>query len=270
MTPLPRSLTQFLEEPVFALTADQDWAPEWAVAAFLKEVGHFQIPLHFFRTNPSAAVDRSIGPGAAEQGWHPNFLPGSTQGDSVPEIIRYCQRHFPGASTVRSHCFAEDSFAWRELRAAGIVADSQFASLFQGYLLPSIHWTGILRLPVYFGDDIFFDLAGGDLNLEAILPTLFTPGLKILSFHPTFIACNTPSRTYHEARKSRIFARDSTAAGLVWDGRGTGNVFRELVGCILSRGHRFQRFHAIVDRAGAAFAGDAAVVPPWLAKVPTA
>jgi len=229
MTSLPQSLAQFLAEPVFVLTADQDWAPEWAVEIFLEQLRQLHIPLHVFRTSPSVALDRAVAAGEAEMGWHPNFLPGSTQGNSIAEIIRYCQLNFRGATTVRSHCFAEDSHAWQELRAAGIVADSQFASLFQGYLLPTIHWTGIVRLPIYFEDDVFLDIASGDLNLEAILLTLFTPGLKILSFHPTFIACNTPSRAYHEARKSRIFAENSTADGLRWDGRGTRDVFRGLV-----------------------------------------
>jgi hypothetical protein len=241
----------FLERPVFAFTADQDWAPEWAAEMFLVELRRFQIPLHIFRTNPSEAFDRAVRSGKVEQGWHPNFLAGSSQGSSVADVIRYCERHFPGASTVRSHCFAEDTFSWRALRSAGMVADSQLATLFQGHLSPLVHWTGILRFPVYFEDDVFFDTCSPEdgLNLDAIMPTLFTPGLKILNFHPTFAACNTPSRSYHERMKPAIFHPDSTAGGVHWEGRGTLTVMRELLDRILSHGYRFQTFHSIVEMA---------------------
>ena len=47
-------------EPVFVLTSDQDWAPEWAIATFLEKVKKWGQPLHVFRTNPSAALDAAV------------------------------------------------------------------------------------------------------------------------------------------------------------------------------------------------------------------
>jgi hypothetical protein len=149
------------------------------------------------------------------------------------------------------------------LRAAGIVADSQLGTLFQGHLMPVMHWTGIVRLPVYFEDDVFFDVSES-LDLDSITPTLFTPGLKILNFHPTFVGCNTPSRAYHERLKSRTFAPDSAAAGLTFDGRGTLNVLRELLERIASAGHQFQRFQSVVDLAIAGFQAADDIIPPSL------
>ena len=247
MTPFPKCWAPLLDGPLFAFTADQDWAPEWAVDFFLDELRRVRIPLHIFRTNPSAAIDRAVSAGEVEQGWHPNFLPGSSHGTTVSEVIGYCKRNFPGASTVRSHCFAENTFAWRDLREAGIVADSQLATFFQGYLLPVVHWSGIMRFPIYFEDDIFLDVQAPDLNLETVMPTLFTPGLKILNFHPTFVGCNTPSRSYHEQLKVKIFDPDSTRPELTWGGRGTFTVFRELIERILSHGYHFQPFQSLVD-----------------------
>jgi hypothetical protein len=251
----------FLEKPIFAFTADQDWAPEWAAESFLEELRAFGIPLHIFRTNPSPAFDNPVMSGEIEQGWHPNFLPGSSHGASSSEVVGYCERNFPGASTVRSHCFSEDTFSWTALRSAGIVADSQLGTLFQGYLLPVVHWTRIIRLPVYFEDDTFFDIQESGLDLETIMPTLFTPGLKILNFHPTFVACNTPSRSYHEQLKPGIFGPNSTGAELRFDGRGTLVVFRELMERILSRGHRFHRFQAVVELAQATLQTSDGVIP---------
>lgn len=264
MTSLSANWAPFLEKPLFALTSDQDWAPEWAAEMFLAELRRWRIPLHIFRTNPSPAFDNAIAAGKTEQGWHPNFLPGSSHGDSIEEVVNYCHRNFPGATTVRSHCFAEDTFRWRALREAGIVADSQLGTLFQGYLLPVVHWTGIVRLPVYFEDDTFFDVEHPGLDLDTILPTLFTPGLKILNFHPTFVGCNTPSREYHEQRKPQIFARGSSLDDTHWHGRGTLTVFRELVERIGSAGHEFHRFQSLVELSLATLrASDGIISPPF-------
>ncbi len=123
----------------------------------------------------------------------------------------------------------------------------------------------MLRLPVYLEDDVFFDLQP-DLNLGAILGTLFTPGLKILNFHPTFIGCNTPSRNYHEERKPRIFAPDSQADALVFQGRGTLTFFRELIGSILEAGYHFESFGSVVGAALEHLKRSRDLIPPLLRK----
>ncbi len=264
MNSFTKNWAPFLEKPVFTFTSDQDWAPEWASEIFLEELRRLGVPLHIFRTNPSAVFDKAFQAREIEQGWHPNFLAGSSHGDSIADVVQYCVRHFPNATTARSHCFSEDTYSWRALRAAGIVADSQLGTRFQGYLLPVMHWTGIVRLPVYFEDDTFFDIEESGLSLDSVMPTLFTPGLKVLNFHPTFIGCNTPSRFYHDRLKPRIFAADSAPDGLVWDGRGTRTFFRELVERILGAGYQFQRFQSVVDMAVACFRDADDLISPAL------
>src|SRR6266700_6816063 len=100
-------------EPVFVLTADQDWAPEWAIETFLQRLGKWQQPVHVFRTSPSRLLDEAVRDRVIEQGWHPNFMPGSTHGATIDEVVRSCERLVPGARTARAHCFAEDSFRIR-------------------------------------------------------------------------------------------------------------------------------------------------------------
>jgi hypothetical protein len=119
--------------------------------------------------------------------------------------------------------------------------------LFSGRIAPLVHWSGIVRFPVYFEDDVFFDVQP-DLALSALGATLFTPGLKILNFHPTFIGCNTPSRAFHEENRGRIFAQDSHVLAPRWAGRGSRDVFNEIIGRIVAEGHAFVRFHELVDR----------------------
>jgi len=233
------------ERPTFVFTADQDWAPEWAVETFLTEVGRWPIPLHVFRTSPSVLLDREATAGRISAGWHPNFLPGSSHGSTIAEVIEYCRRHFPDARTVRSHAFAEDTYRWRALASAGILADAQGLTLFQGHLVPLIHWTGILRLPTYFEDDSFFAWRPGSLSVREIESTLFTPGLKVLNFHPTFVGLNTPSQAHYDSVRSRVFDTTSPADGVIFDGRGTRNVLAEVVDRILSAGYAFVPFEEV-------------------------
>jgi hypothetical protein len=239
------------DRPIFVLTADQDWAPEWAVSAFLDVARRWRVPLHIFRTNPSPVLDEAVARGDVEHGWHPNFLPGSSHGDTTSAVLQYCQTHFPGARTARSHCFAEDTFRWQALAGAGIVGDSQGATACQAELMPYVHWTGIVRFPVYFEDDVFFAMKPDVLDLDAIAPTLFSPGLKIFNFHPTFVACNTPSRAHYDAQRSRVFGTAAPAPGVTWTGRGTADVLEDVLGRVQRAGETFTRFHTLVDTARA-------------------
>lgn len=206
-------------EPLFVLTSDQDWAPEWAIATFLEKIRKWQQPLHVFRTSPSPLLDTEASEGRINQGWHPNFMPSSSQGATIEEVVQYCQRTFPGARTSRTHCYAEDSYRMRALAKAGIVADSQHLTPCQGFLLPIIHFTGILRLPVYFEDNTAFDAADSSLSVAAFKSSLFTPGLKILNFHPTFVGCNTPSQAHYNSVRANVFGTAEAADGVLWEGR---------------------------------------------------
>ena len=99
MDPLRHSRTPW-ERPVFALTADQDWAPAWASEQLLAVVATLGMPLHVFRTNPCPVLDDAFAQGRITQGWHPNFLPGSDHGDSS----RAGDRLLPHAFSGLSHC----------------------------------------------------------------------------------------------------------------------------------------------------------------------
>jgi hypothetical protein len=242
---LPRALW---EPPAFALTADQDWAPAWASEQLVTAAATLGLPLHVFRTNPCPVLDDAFAKGRITQGWHPNFLPGSSHGDTPDDVIAYCRSHFPLSRTVRAHCFMEHTMAWDALAAAGIVADSQIPTYFQDNLTPLLHASGIWRLPVYLEDDIFFRYFPHVLDLDAVEVTLFAPGLKIFNFHPTFVAANVPSLAYYGEIKGRWFSPDADHATMVYPGRGTRVVLAELAALVRSRGFVFTSFEDLVDR----------------------
>lgn len=239
----------WLTRPVFSLTGDQDWAPQWASESLIALCKEHRVPFHIFRTNPCPAWERAIAEGAATQGWHPNFLSNSSHGQSPAEVVSYMQRQFPGCRTVRSHCFSEDTFAWTALADAGVTADSQFATRYQRGINPLRHWTGMVRLPIFFEDDIFFALEAPQLALDNVRRNLFTPGLKIFNLHPTFVGINAPSRDYYENARTQIFGSTSCAPGLCWSGRGTTDVFVELLREVQAAGHEFVSFGKLAELA---------------------
>jgi len=249
-TPLdpPRLSRGVWESPAFALTSDQDWAPAWASQQLLNATATLGVPLHVFRTNPCPVLDEAFANGRITQGWHPNFLPGSSHGETLDDVIAYCRSHFPAARTARAHCFMEHSMAWDALAVAGIVADSQIPTYFQENLTPLLHASGIWRFPVYLEDDIFFRYFPDVLSLHAVEATLFAPGVKIFNFHPTFVAANVPSLAYYTTIKSRWFSPDADHPKMVHPDRGTRTVLEELTALVRARGFTFTSFETLVDR----------------------
>lgn len=240
-------------EPVVTLTTDQDWAPAWASAALLDLCTERNLPLHAFRTNPCPALDAAAASGAITQGWHPNFLPGSSHGSTPDEVVAWCAASFPGTRTARSHAYAESTAAWTALRDAGIVADSQVCTRWQVGLTPLLHWTGIVRLPVFFEDDVFFTMSP-DLDLGPVLTALRQPGLKVLDVHATFFATNCPSPAHYAEHRDAVFGSSTAPFAAVHSGRGSATVLVELLDALDQAGIAVEPFETVVDECLAAIA----------------
>jgi len=105
----------------------------------------------------------------------------------------------------------------------------------------------VLRFPVFFEDDVFLDLGGPDLDLTQCLDLLWSPGLKILDFHPALVAINAPSVGHYDAQRPALFG----AAGRPQrhGGRGAATLMTELVGAVLDRGFAFTPFPKVVADA---------------------
>lgn len=233
------------ERPVVVFTSDQDWAPEWTCEALLDATSSHGVPLHVFRTSPSAVLDRAAVEGRITQGWHPNFQPGSSHGATPHDVVAYCRALVPGARTARSHCFVESTQQWIALAGAGVVADAQVLTAAQSHLEPMVHWTGLLRLPTFFADDTFFTVRPGDLDLGGVLDALRAPGLKVVIFHPATFGCNVPSEAWYRGNHGAIFGSTDPSAAYV--GRGTRLVFHELCDAIADAGIEVVGFETLVD-----------------------
>lgn len=236
-------------DPVFALTADQDWAPKWAMDRFLAFVEETGVPVHVFVTNPSDALERASARPGVTLGAHPNFLPGSTHGNTAEEVIATCRDLVPDAKTFRTHAYAEDSYTLDLLRSAGFRTDSNLCLFLQPGIVPLIHATGLLRLPVFLDDDslLLWD-RDGDLDLDPMGAALSSPGLKILNFHPVLFAINCPSGEYYRERRDVVYAPGSEPQA-PFEGRGVATVLTELVERIREGDHALSSFTEVAEGA---------------------
>ena len=94
------------------LSFDQDWAPDWATRDLVELLVTSGMKGTFFATHPCPTLRLMRDRGVLEIGWHPNFLPGSSHGNTVEEVIATLKGWVPEASGVRAHCLIQGTTCW--------------------------------------------------------------------------------------------------------------------------------------------------------------
>jgi hypothetical protein len=225
--------------PVFALTSDVDWTSEYCVQSLLNFSAEHSIRPTLFVTHRSAAIEDAAKSGRAELGIHPNFLPGSTHGATPDAVIAHCLGLVPGCRLWRSHAYADGTHLALKMRAAGIRIDSNLCLHLQDNLMPLHHWSGILRLPVFWEDDVHWSTAR-HWRLAEMIEAFFSPGLKIINVHPFIFSLNIPDTATYQWLKPWIDRLDGDEAGeLRSAGPGPADFLLELIAAVKQRGHRW-------------------------------
>lgn len=231
----------------FVLTSDQDWAPEWAVRDLVDWVRQRAIPLHVFQTNESHTLDQAAGAGHLTRGWHPNFGPGSSHGDSPLAVVTHLISMLPGVRSARTHGFHESFQAMQVMRDAGIRFVSQFPSALSAHLVPSVHATGLIQLPVWFEDDVWMRHFPDEVAIDRLLPSLRSPGLKIVNVHAVHISANAPSMTWYDARREAIYGSGDQPVRHA--GAGIRDVLDAVVDTVAGAGESWCEFEAVAVEA---------------------
>ncbi len=185
------------------LTFDQDWAPAWAtldVHHLLQEHGQTGT---LFVTHPCASLPtlKQADTGLAELGWHPNYLPGSSHGETPEEVLDTLQQWVPDPVGVRAHFLVRSTVLWSTYAKRGLLYEA--SDLMDGltHLRPLKAWNNLTRLPIFWEDDVHA-AHGLPFTLDAI--ELDQPGLKIFDFHPIHIALNTSIPQDYQALKDML------------------------------------------------------------------
>lgn len=222
----------------FAISIDLDWAPDCAIdltADILRRAG---ARATWLVTHDSPAVRRlAEEPDLFELGLHPNFMSGSTHGDTPEAVLDGLLDIVPGASAMRSHGLCMSARLLDLAASRGIRTEASIFLPGAPGLAPVPYDTRhgrLMRLPTYWSDD--YALRTGDhepARHEAV------PGMKIMCFHPVHVALNSVSGTGYAAFRR---AHPAPAAGcaeldrFAEDGRGTTYMFEKIAGLTAAAG----------------------------------
>ena len=174
----------------YALTFDIDWAPDFVILHCLELLDDARCKATFFATH-STPLNQEIVNRGHNLGIHPNFLPNSSQGSSVQEIISECLSYAPDAWCMRTHALVQSSpllheifskFPQLKLDVSLLMHRSAFSH--------KVQWDfdGVTfdRLLYNWEDDAQFSSYKKDN-----LPDLFFGELTVFDFHPIHVFLNS-------------------------------------------------------------------------------
>lgn len=226
------------------LTLDTDWAPDFVIDSVAELLIAHAVRATWFVTHESPAIGRlKQEPQLFELGIHPNFLPGSTHGDTPAAVLRHCMALVPEAVSVRTHGLVQSALLLEEiLNRTGIKVDVSLLLQHTPYLRPvEYQWQGrtLLRIPYYWQDGFEMQRSAPCWRLPPLLEV--GDGLKVFDFHPIHVYLNSAKVGPYEALKQSV-ARLSEATpdevnAYVQHGEGTQTLFLELIEHLASSGH---------------------------------
>jgi hypothetical protein len=177
------------------LTFDTDWAPAFMLEAVLALLG--DTPATFFVTDAVARDVCSAAP-AGEIGLHPNFLPGSSHGETRREVLEHVLRLAPEARVVRGHNLFQDTTVLDLYAAYGLAADLSLLEYQNPAPRPFRYWNGLVRLPYNWGDDLATVL--GEPRDDR--GWLWASPVLVPTFHPVHVYLNTDTLDRYTALRN--------------------------------------------------------------------
>lgn len=185
------------------LTFDIDWASDPVLNATIDMLEELDVGGTFLATHKTPSLEKIRYNEQMELGIHPNFnnvLMGH-ESKSYHQIIDEFLEIAPDATCERAHALTQNSLISFELKRRGLIYDLNtyipLSSniLFQPYYAPS----GLLTVPFFFEDDIYFFYEPSRLPLEEYFAF---DGIKVFNFHPIHVFLNTDSRALYEQAKT--------------------------------------------------------------------
>jgi hypothetical protein len=139
---------------VIALSLDTDWVPDEVLEYALNIILSYPVKLTIFATHDTSLL-RGLDPARVEIGIHPNFRP------VVLEDIDACRKTlgdlldiYPEAKGVRCHSLVSSTPLSDIFAGMGMKYENNFFMPYQPNLLPYRLWNGLVRIPLYWEDDL--------------------------------------------------------------------------------------------------------------------
>lgn len=186
----------WIEEPIFCFTSDIDWASEAVLSDYFTQADHRGLKTTLFVTHKSQIIEEQFQNGVVNRGIHPNFLAGSSHGDSFEEVVKTCLAFAPEARGFRCHRLFDVTDITHLLRNKyGFKYVSNLGTLLKTNITPILHESGLLHYPIFFEDGAHSQ-SELDLDISKYSKYFSAPGIKIISFHPMNLVLNYPTTTY--------------------------------------------------------------------------
>jgi len=185
------------------LTFDIDWAPDISINEIRKIINSAGIKATFFITHKSDILKDLIEDGH-ELGIHPNFLVGSSQGDTPEKAIEFLLNIVPEARALRTHALVQSSPLLQLIFSKFPQLKYDFSILMYNFpFIGKFNWqfegTQFKRLNYNWEDDAAFYHEGFKWNC------LYFPGkLNIYDFHPIHVHLNSKDITPYNALKKSL------------------------------------------------------------------
>jgi len=208
------------------LTFDIDWAPEFIIDQLRSTLDELDLPATIFFTHASAASQRLASSPRCEVGIHPNFLTPNEK-RAPEEVIDELLADYP-TRAMRSHALYYHSRLLPLLHQAGLRYLSNDLRFLQPGLAPAYDWSGLVRLPIYWEDDVHCVYHHGRDAFSLDTLKLDSPGMKVFNFHPVHLFLNTNTFTDYFAAKDRL-KDEKVAWSLRKQNPGVRTLFEQLV-----------------------------------------
>lgn len=235
------------DKPVFVFTTDIDWASEYCIETLLDAMHQRGVTPTAFATHESNALSVAQTAKRVKVGLHPNFLPGSSHGETRDQVVGHVFNLFPKAHCFRSHAMVDDSHISMAMKAHNILYDSNLCLYLQPGLVPLHHWTGIPRFPMFWADDIHWR-RDGEFRLQPYEDLFFSPGLKIIGVHPFMFTLNLSDHDTYTRLKPHIPTLSANEAEeLKSSGPGSQTFLLELIDAVHEKGFSFQTLDDLYD-----------------------
>lgn len=236
-----------INQPIYCITSDIDWANSYCINDFLKLVSEFDITPTLFATHDDPIIKQFSETNPNDVGIHPNFRTNSTHGNDYISVIDNILDIYPNAKTFRSHAFYDSSDILQEMIKRGIKYDSNLCLYLQPNIVPlQLGIPGITRFPVFWEDDCHWMHTGGDWRLSNYINAFTTPGLKIINVHPFILSVNVPSIDYYLSIKKYITnLSEQDLSKIKYTGYGARTFFVDLLEFIKSQNYPIFTLHEL-------------------------
>lgn len=189
------------KEPVFGITLDMDFAPDWMIEACAQILIEHNTRATWFVTHDTPVLEMLRDhPNLFELGIHPDFIKGILFPPFESDILDAITKIVPEAISIRAHNLYQSTLLLTRANIVyGIKVDvSMFmprVSHLQAHFL-AYNGTDLFRVPFFWEDDV--EMCGEKPAWTLETPEYNTPGLKLFNFHPVHICLNSPNAVLYK------------------------------------------------------------------------